>query len=820
VAASPTTDSDTRRFLLFASVLELVATISRRQTVVLVFDDLQWADAASLQLLRHLITVGHPMRVLVVAAFREGGRMHSGALLEFLGSAEVQRVVHRVELSGLTEAGVVAYLESAAGHALDGTGSRLASAIYRETDGNPFFVTEMRRHLIEVGVIVRDETGRWSNAGSLEGSTLPKSVHEVIAERVQRLGGDAGKVLSTAAAIGRDFDIDSLAGATGTPEEHLLDVLDAATAAALIREVDGVPGQYSFAHALIQRTMYEQMSAARRARLHLLVARSLEDLCGDEPGDRAAELARHWSKTARSADLPKAFHYARCAGDVALAGLAPTEALHHYTRAQSIERLLTSLDPRASLDVSIGLGTAQRQTGDPEFRDRLIAAAHRAAELGDTRRMVTAALANDRGLFTRFGRVDTEKVDVLETVLARVSRDDPDRCLLLAILCQELTFGSPVERRMDLADEAITLARASGDDAAIVAVLIHVADPLRVPELLDQSLDRSEEGLTRAQRIGDPILLFWAAVARRVAAACAGDIDELDRCLDLSRELAESLDQPFLTWTQTYATADRLLLAGDLDQAERLVTEAFEIGTGSGEPDAMGLFGAQFVSVSSQRGTMGEILPLIQQAADENPGIPAFVACLAGAHAEGDRPDEAAVFLEKFASQEFVLPMDVGWITGMVTYAEAAIECREPRFALPILRQLAPWRDQLSHNDVTTEGPVSHYLGGLASVLGQFDDSEGYYRQSAELCRRIGAKGFAARTDLSWARMLLARNYEGDVARALHLLLKAREASAANGYGTTLRRASTLLHELSDAEPHRVPATATRPSELNRSSRR
>jgi DNA-binding SARP family transcriptional activator len=790
------TGTDAERFLLFASVVDLLATISHETPVVLVFDDLQWADRASLQLLRHLSAAEKPMRVLVIAAYRDSELPRSEALVETLGALRRRRQVTHLAVTGLDDAGVVSLMEAAAGHGLDEAGQRLALAISRETDGNPFFVTEVLLHLVETGAINRDATGRWVPIDSLEGTVLPDSVRQVLDARVLHLGRGADRVLSMAAVIGVDFDLDLLSSATALPMDDLLDVLDAGVAAALLRELPDPLGHFRFTHALIQRTLYEQLGPTRRARAHGTVAASLEALCRGTPEARAGEMARHWSLTGNPADLPRALEAARLAADSALAGLAPAEALRYYSQALDLYARVATVDRRLELDLTTGLGIAQRQTGNPDFRATLLGAAREAAQLGDTHRLVVAALANNRGIVSMIGFLDDEKVEVLQTAIDRLPRDHIDRALALATLCLELTFGSDLERRCALAEEAVDIAARCGDDAITLRVLNLVADPLRVPRLIDQSLARSSDALAMAERVGDPVLHFWAAAARRIAAAMVGDIDEVDRCLEIGGFLASQLDQPTLTWTQTYATADRALLAGDLEEAENLAAEASRIGTENGEPDAAGVFNAQFLSISSQRGTMGDILPLIERAVAYNPGVPTFMSVLAGAHAEAGRLDDARRVLERFEDLRFELPDDMAWVTGMVTYAEAAVECHDPRFAGPLFAQLRPWAGHLSYSDLTTEGPVSHYLGGLATVLGRFEEADGYFAASATFCERVGAKCFGARTELNWARMLLERAGPGDCEHARMLLHKAHAISVQNGYGTTVRRAALALERL------------------------
>jgi hypothetical protein len=182
----PTSTEDSRA-LLFSEVTGLLATISKPQPVVLVFDDLQWADPASLHLLRHLVSVDESMRVLVLGAYRDSGLLLGGPLLETLESLWRQGGTIRLEITGLDFDSVVSYMEGIAGHSLDESLLRVARVIYSETDGNPFFLSEVLRHLVEIGRIQRDDTGRLTAIDIPMDTPLPKSVSEVIGARVMRL---------------------------------------------------------------------------------------------------------------------------------------------------------------------------------------------------------------------------------------------------------------------------------------------------------------------------------------------------------------------------------------------------------------------------------------------------------------------------------------------------------------------------------------------------------------------------------------------------------------------------------------------------------
>jgi tetratricopeptide (TPR) repeat protein len=790
------TDADTERYLLFAAVVDLLAVASQSHPVVLVLDDLQWADKGSLLLLRHLITAELPMRLLVLATYRDSELSYSHDLLNILGALHKQSGVTRIELTGLDDTGVISLMEAAAGHTLDDGGVDLAHAVYRETDGNPFFVSEVLRHLSETGAIYQDASGRWEANVSLEDTALPDSVRVVIGGRVGRLGEDAERVLTQAAVIGHEFDLDLLARCTGTSEDDLLDVLDQATAAALVREQADLPGRYRFAHALIRRTLYEDVGPTRRARAHRRVGEALEALCGDRPGARVGELAHHWFSATQPVDVSKAIDYARQAADAALAALAPDEAANYFSQALQLLGQEREPDPILKVDLLIGLGTAQRQAGVPAFRETLIDAANGAQDLEATDRLVVAALANNRGLFSSLGVVDHEKVALLQTAIDAMPPDDSnDRALLLATLCNELTHGSPLEERQRLATSAKDMARRLGDPATIVQVLNLVEQPLEAPPTLETRITDTSEALRLAETLGDPYHLYFAAVYRRISSIQSADFRLATRCLDLMRSLSERLRQPILMWVTKFHEAAEALVVGDQEQADALAAEALLIGTECGQPDAVSFYGTQMMFVRHQQGRLEELLPVIEAVAAET-SIPSYRGALAAAYVDTDAKEALALLESAAAGGLASLPMGIGWLDGVITYTHAAIELHASKPAAPLLNLLAPYRAQVGFNGLMPLEPVAMYLGGLASVMGCYEEAEGYFTESAEISSRMGAKFFAARTDLLWGRMLLQRNAQGDAERARRLLTRADGAGTANGYGNVERSAKDALRQL------------------------
>ncbi len=780
------TDADSERSLLFAAVMDMLTVASDEQPLVFLLDDIQWADKGSLLLLRHLAASDRPMKLLLLATYRDN---ETAALLDTLAALHRQAGVTRLELKGLDDGEVLECVQAIVGHTVEDVALNIANTVHNETDGNPFFVAELLHHLRATGAISED--GRWVATEAIDSITLPDSVRETIGARIARLGEECGKVLRLAAVIGRDFDFELLARATSIDEGELIEVLDQAAEGALIQELAGGDGRYHFTHALIQHALYQDLSGPRRMVAHREVATALEELGGSASGLRIGELARHWCFAPRKEDVPKAIAYAYQAGDAALAALAPADAIDYFEAATALIKEHGVPDAALELGTAIGLGTAQRQNGDPAFRDTLIAAGNRAAELDETTQLVRAALANDRGWHSTSGASDTEKVALLELALQRLPADVPERALVLAALCAELAFGSTLQRRQALADEALAIGRAVGDDAIMVRILNQMAFSLTVPSRLEDSLQWTADALTRAERLGDPIPLYFAAMYRATASIRANDVEEADRCFAIAGELVQQLDLPPLKWEYTFHMSKRAQLAGDLAEAEKLAGIAVAIGKESGQPDAEMCYGVQLAAVNWMRGTMGELAPLLEQMMVANPGLPTIRASLAMAYAQGQRFEEALKLLDEFAATNYFLPQDTAWLNGMTEYAAAAISCGDRRSATDLYAVLEPWANQFSSaGGLTAEGPVCLYLGGLATVLGQFDDAERHLSHAAELCNRNGMRFFATLTDLIRGQLLLARGLKGDAEEARALLESAQRVASENGYGAVARDAA------------------------------
>ncbi len=333
-------DPDTERNRLFEAATELLTNLSAREPVVIVLDDVHWARKPTLLLLRHLLKTTAHLQVLIVATYRDTDLDRTHPLSEMLADMRRQAGVERLMLHGLDERGVIDFLERTAGHELDEPGLTLAAAVARETEGNPFFIGEVLRHLTESGALVfRD--GRWTTDLELADFGIPEGVREVIGRRLSHLDPSSNEVLATAAVIGRDFDLRLLGSVIDGGTEQALDAIGEAETGGLVEAVAGRPGTYRFAHALVRSTLYDELPTSRRLRLHRSVGLALE-ATGDVES-RLTELAWHFTEAAALGEVDKAVDYGRRAGDQAKADLAFEEAAGLYERALDVLELTTVL---------------------------------------------------------------------------------------------------------------------------------------------------------------------------------------------------------------------------------------------------------------------------------------------------------------------------------------------------------------------------------------------------------------------------------------------------------------------------------------------
>ncbi len=787
-------EGEAERFMLFGAAVDLLTRVCDLAPVVLLLDDLHWADRPSAQLLRHVMSAGTGLRLLVIGTFRDSEVDVDHPLAETLAALHRETGVERLTVPGLGGGELLDLVEATTGRMAADAGVALRDALESETGGNPFFAGEIVRHLAETGALYQEPDGLWSMAADLDATTLPVSVREVVLSRVARLGDDTRRVLSMAAVIGRDFDLDLLARVMDTDEDRLLDLLEGATAAGVIAEAEAA-GRFTFAHALIEHTLYAEQSAARRSRAHCAIGVALEDLCGDRPEARAGELAYHWATTAEAKAEDRPVRYAQLAGDRALAGQAPEEAARWYRQAlDRLEARPTGEDePRHRAELLIGLGEAQRRLGDAGHRETLLVAADLADSLDDSDLLTRAAIANNRGWSSGTGLIDEDRIRVVRRALERLGQvDTPERARLLAVLCAELLFGAPVEERLALAEEAIAVARRTGDRFALLDALIRVQESVVVPQTLELRLAWVEEARQLGDRLDDHVLRGMAYVYKHLTALEACDLHWVRRGLDEVDVEAEHIGQATYRWIAAVQRSCERALAGDLVEAEQDAGRAFQLGAQGGQPDAAGAFGMQVLSLRWMQGRLAEVVPMVEQTSAALSGVPAMRGGLAFAYAESGQLDEARTMLDTELETKIEHHGGSGWLATHAIWSLVACHTGHAAAAELLRERLGPWREQFISTHLTTYGPVAYPVGLLEALLGRHDEAEADFALALAINERMEAPFFIALTKVAWARMLAERGEGDDVDRAQAMAADALSLAVEGGFGALERQAAAL----------------------------
>ena len=759
-------DADTERYRLFEAAVEFFAALSARTPVLLVLDDVHWAAKPTLLLLRHLLRATASLQLLVVATYRDTDLDRTHPLAEMLADLRREPGVERLALTGLDAQGVAAFLEHTAGHSLEADGIELARVVHAETEGNPFFVGEVLRHLAETGALVLRD-GRWTSDLSIDQVGIPEGVREVVGRRLSRLEHSANEVLTIASVVGRDFEISLLASIVPGGEDAVLDAIEAAETAGLVVPVPGRAASYRFSHALVRTTLYDELTTSRRLRLHRDVGRALVDR--PDAGSRLPELARHFGEAAALGEVDRAIDYCRRAADSALDELAFEEAAAHYERALGALDLAEEDDLSVRCDLLVAAGRALTAISDQRGVEVLRTATVIARSIGDAGRFADVALTFHYGLAQRgFLATDAELVALLEEALGGLATADADRrALLLSALALALLWDPDMDRRRALVDEALVLARASAVPSVLARVLNGQSYGYDHTDgaIVARGIAEGTELVDLAAEIDNPILLFNAYQHRLAGAIMVGDRLTADADLAAIESIAARLRQPAIETVARILRAAHLLLSGDLDKAETQIN-ALSAFLQQHQLPPNGPASLMY-RLYYERGRLGEIESLIAGLVESQPAVVTWRIALAGIYANTDQPDLAREQLEVLAADDFAMvPRNNLWVVTIAGAARTAGAVGALEIAAWALEAMLPFAHCIAVTPVSYEQPVGMSLGTAAAALGRWEQAEQLFGQALDVSKRLGAPTFVAVTQVAWALALINRDQTGDVERA------------------------------------------------------
>ena len=732
-AGSPGTvvsDDATERYLMFEAVADVLRRVADISCVVVLLDDLQWAEPTALDLLRHLGRALADAPVLWVLSARDTDERQPAALRTVLADLE-RRPSRRMLLTGFGD-GELADL-TASLVAVDGAAvtSAVSARLREQTAGNPLYATQLVRHWAESGRLVLG--ARVELAGDEPGEDVPANLRDLLWSRVTALGNDVLEVLSAAAVLGTEFPEDAVIDMAGIGEREAMDALDLAERARLVVDVGPPPGTMRFVHALVAAAVYSELPGRRRRRLHARAAQVLEKRSGAPANDLAAQLARH---CALGGLLAEALRWARLAGDHAAEGLSPAEAARWYRTALEHTAVVEVADHERA-DLLARLGRAQHQINDPAALAALAEAAALARRCGATPIVAQAALATDRG-FLHLGALPSAQVAIIESALEVIGEGDAaTRARLLALLAEALPPDTTGTRRAELACEAIALADASPDPALLARIGSSVLFALWGPshDATRLRADVARRSIAAAKAAGDPHLEFAVHAAAYTVAIQLADPAAAARSLERLHVIAAQIGAPRMIWTVTYYEAFVATMEARFADAEELMHKAADVAVAVGAADGFAVFAGQAAALAAIAGYTSELPPNVAQAIDAGPVQPTAVLAHAIISVASGPREIASDLLDAAMATGFRgVPADVMWMTSMLGYAILAIELPDLDAAAQLLAIIEPHAGEIA----TNLGPVAAYAGRLASLLGHHDLAERHLSSALEIVEAFG----------------------------------------------------------------------------------
>jgi ATP/maltotriose-dependent transcriptional regulator MalT len=809
LSPSPVVEPAQARFRFFDSMTSFLRNVALKQPLVLVLDDLHCADTPSLLLLQFLVSGLGEAPLVIVGTYRDTEVQPIDPLGRTVAELARTGGFQLIALRGLGREAVARFIRSAAGVEVP---ESVTAAVYGQTDGNPFFVTEVIRLL---GAERRLEE---SDELLATGWAVPQTVREAIRRRVGALPDHTRQLLLVAAVLGRSFHLAALAQTDGLSWGEAASELAPAVGAGLVDEQAARVGQYRFRHALIRETLYEELSAVERMELHARAGEVLEALYRTDLSSHLEELAHHFFLASGAGDLEKAASYAVRAARQSTDRLAYEEAARHFQVALEVQQLGVAADPHERCELWLSLGEAWWRAGArAKARESFARAGEVAGREGTSEQVARAALGYG-GLVVPAGLTDRSLVSRLEDALILLGEVESGlRARVLARLAMEL-YWSPERGRADaLVREAVALARRVDDRPALCFALNARRFVIWGPDALNERLQVASELLGLAEQSADVELALqghrWLITDRLELGDVAGARAELEACT----LVAEEARQPLYLWYVSIYRALWALLEGRFEEGEQLASHARTTGQRAQNESAEVFYLAQVFICRREQGRLGELEDVIAGLADRLPAMPLLRCLLALIHAETNKEPKARMILERSAARGFRdFPQDLLWLASMAALSEVCATLQDATTAAALYRLLLPYGERnILQGTPACSGSAHRYLGLLASTMRRWEDAERHFAAAVRAHASWGAAPFLARGQYEHAWMLVARDHPDDRERARELLESARQEAERLGMSQLANQVQALTAQLGGQEgrPPQLEESASRAGE-------
>ncbi len=780
-------DDEQSRFGIYDSVTQLLLDAAGARPMVLVLDDLHWADTPSLLLLQLLASDLPRSRLMVIGTYRDRELAADHPLRTHLADFVRRGETSELPISGLRDPDVFSLLRALTGFE---PAPDVIQRLQAQTGGNPFFLSELARTLGDAG----QETSQWKFSAASD--TVPQGVGAVLRRRIEALSAECRSTLEIAAVAGHDIDLDMLEAATGRGRPRLLDLLDEAIVNGVVTRRDG---RNSFAHGLVRDTVYSGMPAARRSELHELIGRQLESGPLGGPETPPAQLAHHFveASTVDPSLRAKALEYASAAGRRALAELAYEEAVRLFELG--LRRAAPSHEIERA-ELVLELGRARYLAGDI---GGAVAAAEVVADLAeklDDRNLLARATVVVRGvggpgLSPRIKRL-------CKRAMARPTQDTSLRIQVLSQLTAALmqTGDTADERAAEESSREAVLLAQDAVDPDVVFAGIHARQMVTGgPDGADERLQLAERTFRLARETGRSSIAQWGHAWRFDALVQLGRIDEAELALADQARLADELREPLDRWRAVEARSWLSLLHGRFAEAAELAEEARKLGRIGHHVPAEFTYLVHRQVIAIQVGGLDEaFLAMVEQFRLHSDTESMPPAAEAGVFALMGRMEEARTALRRVvaAGLETIGPAGM-WLPSRALLTEAITAVGDADLASAVYEALLPYaRLNVSSGGAGLGGSVARYLGMLSATLKRWDEAAEHFERAIEFERRMGAGPFVVRSQIAYGEMLLAAGRAGDLQHALKLLEAAIAGSRELGMVPWQERATRLVKDL------------------------
>jgi tetratricopeptide (TPR) repeat protein len=726
--------------------------------MVVVLEDLHDADKGTLDMLTHVSRNLAGTRLLIVGTYRDVEVDRSHPLSAAL--AELRRVSSygRVLLRGLNADEVRRMLESITRESVPWG---LAEAVHRQTEGNPLFVQEVIRYLAEEGLITQKE-GRWRPVKDtpLE-MNIPEGLRDVIGKRLSLLGKECNQLLSVASVIGREFAMDTLKAVAGIGEDVFVNALKEAVRLSVLEERSQVGTvRYRFTHAFFRQTLYEEMIAPQRLKLHQQVARALETLYAKRLEEHAAELAEHFSHSTDPADLAKAVSYGEMAAKRATEVYAYGEAVRLLDQAIKVQEILDPEDKAKRCDLLLALGDALILAGEHErvVNTEAPQALSLAEAIADNTRASRACILAMRGLVV-YGTTLMTSPEAAQWAARADRYAEPETVerawadTMLGVV--ERSGGSSLAEGATLLSQALDLARRLGDPDTYWWIAGFWIFSMSAPQHDEERLRLAEE-LAEQSRAGvNFLILTWVLWFMVQTFVQFGQRRRAEDIMAEMRTMAEHSGQPNLLILSMVNDAILAIWDGRLEEAVAIRRRTLARGEELGILEFATIWASWVVPARVHLGNSGRALEVVLQDSKNLSRNVATEMLILFCLAHLGRYAEVAEMLERLvvARPGIGSAEDETGAWEDITSLEAAVLAGHRQAAELLLRRLAGSSSITSGMWATT--CTARHLGGATALLGRYEEARKYYQEAIKVCTEMKFRPELALTRLQLAELLL-----------------------------------------------------------------